>query len=435
VGLVSYLHANLLERRGADPRSPWGDSSIPSNGMLAQPAAGIAVNEASVLGIAAAWACTTLLADSVATLTLRQYVDRGDTIKEIDPAPLIEQPFVEFDLQDWLTQTMMSRTVRGNVYGRIVDRDKNLYATQVMPVHPDQVQVRRDRETKQLKYKMNGEDVPLDDVFTICGPRMPGALRGLNPIEELRVSFGLARASDLYGASFFANSANPSGMLVSEEDLDPDEARALKNEWVATHGGIGQANLPAVITGGIKWEQISLTPEDSQFIQSRSFSRSEMAMIWRVPPHMIGDVDKTTSWGTGVEQQEIMFTRTTLAAYLLQYESALSKLLPPGQVVRFDLSDRLRGDTLQRYQAYALGRNWGWLSVNDILRAEGKPTIGPEGDVYLQPSNMLSLEDMGVPTGNKPAPNPTPASPSDVAPPGKAEQKNVIPFREVRADV
>lgn len=426
MGLLARIRGK--ESRGADPLAPWGNSTPPTNGMLASPTAGVYVTEGTALGIAAVWSCTTLLADTVATNPLRQFSVSGQNLKEVTrPSPLIAQPHAETTLYDWLVQAMMSRTLRGNVFGRIVERDANLYATQVMLVHPDKTIVRRNSQSNEIEYRMNGELVPLDDVVHICGPRMPGSLIGMNPIEVLRTSFGLARAADLYGASFFANSAMPSGILKTDQELTPQQTLDLRDAWIQAHQGVGLANLPAVLQGGVSWETISITPDDAQFIQSRGFSRGEVAMIYRVPPHMIGDVDRTTSWGTGIEQQELGFVRNTLAGYLRPIENAFSALLPPGQVARFDLSERLRGDTLQRYQGYTLGINGGFLSSNDVRRKEGLPEIGPEGDVYRVPMNIMDLKDLAgaglMPVGTSNPPSPNPQAPSDVAPPGKAEQK------------
>ena len=398
--------------------------------MLAQPMAGVYVTESTALCIAAVWACTTLLADAVATLPLKQYSMSQGVLKEVPRlAPILEQPNAEMTLYDFLTQAMMSRTLRGNVFGRVIERDENLYATQVMLAHPDKVVVRRNADTNLLEYRMNNELVPLDDVIHICGPRMPGSLVGMNPIEVQRTSLGLARAADLYGAAFFANSAMPSGVLKTQEELTPQQALDLRDAWVSAHQGLGLAQLPAVLQGGMEFQPISIAPEDAQFIESRNFSKGEIAMVYRIPPHMIGDVDRTTSWGTGIEQQELGFVRNTITAYAKPIENAFSALLPPGQYARFDFSERLRGDTLQRYQSYTLGVNGGWLSPNDVRKRENLPTIGEEGDIYRVPLNVMDLKDLAgagmMPSTQSEAPSANPLPPSDASPPGKAETKAV----------
>lgn len=373
------------ERRST---GPWGDSSIPSNGSLGMPVSGVTLNESLALSIPAVWACVRLLASAVATLPLKVYEGDGPTRREVDPPPVLVQPYEWISMQDWLTQVMVSLTLRGNFYGYVTRGGRLGMPVSVQPIPPDLVKVRLG-EDGLPQYRVNGTPVDVDEILHIRNISSPGQLIGLNPIEYARVAMGMAAAADRWNANFFANSARADVAITVPGDLDPDETLAMAIAWKESHQGLGQAHLPAVLTGGASITQLTISPEDAQFLQTRQFQRSEIAMWFGIPPHKIGDVDRTTSWGTGIEQQERSFATDTLRDYLHRIEHALSALaLPSTQDARFDMKERLRGDTLQRYTAYQIGRNGGWLSADDV-RAEEElaPLPDGKGAIYLTPMN------------------------------------------------
>ena len=364
--------------------------------MLGSPVAGTVVSEKTALQVAAVYGSVGVISDALSTLPL-ELLSSTDPAKKrkLPPSPLLASPYAEISATDWLVQYTVSLALRGNFFGQIVERDENLYASQIKPIHPDSVHVRR-MPDGTVEYRFFGRVVPIDDVFHVRYLSVPGSLTGLNPIEYLKNTIGLARAADMYGGAFFQNSALPSGVIEVPEGLDPEETLELARSWMQAHQGIGQAHLPAVLTGGAKFNAISITPDDAQFLQSRQFSQSEIAgMIFRVPPHMIGIVDRTTSWGAGIEQQERGFVANTLLGYLGRLENALTALHPPGKFVRFNLSERLRGDKLQRYQAYSLGMLGGWLCADDVRAEEHMPPV-PDGmgTTFLAPINTEPLQKM-----------------------------------------
>ncbi len=383
--------------------------------MLSSPVAGTNVTEKTALQVAAVYGSIGVLTDAVSTLPV-QLINSPEAAKRklLPASPLITEPYSEISLIDWLVQFTESLALRGNFYGQIVQRDKNLYPIQIKPIHPDDVRVRR-LSNGTIQYTFYGKVISINDVFHVRYISTPDSLTGLNPIEYLRNTIGLARAADLYGGSFYQNSAIPSGVLEVPGAMDDEETLIMLRSWQQMHQGIGQAQQPAVLTEGVKYNPVALKPDDMQFIQSRGFSQGEISgMIFRVPPHMIGIIDRSTSWGTGIEQQEMGFVRNTLAGYIKRYENSITALHPPGQFVRMDLSHRLRGDKLSRYQTYSLGRLGGWLTANDILAAEDMPPVpaGGGGDEYLVPINSELLE---VALKALTAPPPAPAAPA--APP------------------
>lgn len=399
-----------LEKRGADPTLPWGDSTPPTNGMLGSLSAGTNVTEDSAVGIAAVYTAASILTDAVSTLPIRQYRIVNGERAEMDPAPLVMQPWSEITREEFFSQGVYSQKLRGNAFGIVTGRDNRGFATQIMLVHPDKVMVRRDQKTGELNYRMGDQVVDLDDVFHIKELVAPGAVAGINPITALRNTLGLARAAELYQGSFYANSAQPGGILKVPGDPTRKEAREIAQQWNEQHQGIGKGNAIAIMGGGVEYQAIAISPEDAQFIQSRQFSRQEIGSMFRIPPHMMGDVDRTTSWGTGIEQQEIGFVRITLLGTLKRWEAALNAQLPRGQFVKFDLTERLRGDTLQRYQAAMLGRTGSFITVNEIRKSEGMPPVDGGDDPFAPLSSALSgggglPNPMGTDPGSQKSPS------------------------------
>ncbi len=174
-------------------------------------------------------------------------------------------------------------------------------------------------------------------------------------------------------------------------ELNDDVIEKTRDMVASRYTGKGNAGRPLVLFGGTTAKALSINPVDAQFLETRKFQVTDIARWFRVPPHMIGDVEKSTSWGTGIEQQTLGFAKFTLQPWIARLEAADSALLTRPQFLRFNLNAFLRADLLTRYRAYALGRAGGWLSANDIRVHEDDPRIDG-GDVYLAPLNMADLE-------------------------------------------
>jgi HK97 family phage portal protein len=164
----------------------------------------------------------------------------------------------------------------------------------------------------------------------------------------------------------------------------------VKASWKAKHSGAAQAHDVAVLGAGVTFQPVSFPPEDVQFVESRKFQIDEIARIYGIPPHMLFQTDRSTSWGTGIEQQGLGFVVYTLRPWLTRFEQRISRLLPNPQYVKFAVEGLLRGDTKGRYESYAIARNWGWMSVNEIRGHEDLPPI-EGGDQYLSPLNMAPI--------------------------------------------
>jgi HK97 family phage portal protein len=232
-----------------------------------------------------------------------------------------------------------------------------------------------------------------------------GYPRGLPPLEIARMMYGGAIASQEMGARYFGAGMNASGVIEVPGDLLPEQARELKEDFKRRNAGLKNMHMPPVLTGGAQFKQLTISPEQSQFLQQREFSVNEVARWFRVPPHMIGQVDRSTSWGSGIEYQGMQFLNFTLRPWIQRLEDAWTKwmlIFDKGARVGFDVRELLRGDHKARGDYYMARFQTASITPNQIRVAEGeKPEDG--GDVYYYPANQVPVgEELGVlePSGN-----------------------------------
>lgn len=398
------------ETRSANPLAPWGSTAPPPPGSMGGTAAGVQVNEQTALQQVAVYGSVALISEAIATLPIKQWRLVGGEPQEMAPSQVIAQPWAEIDQGDFITQGTMSMLLRGNLWGRRIGMDARGCPEQIQLVHPDRARVRRNSEGEiEVRYGNDPTPVPADQVTRKMALSVPQGLEGLSPIEYLRNTIGLARAHDLHGGAFFANSARPDGVYEVEGDLDDDEAQEMMSAILAAKQGINHAFLPLILTGGTTFKPITMSMADAQFLEQMQFSASQISgMIYRIPPHMLGMTDASTSWGAGIEQQEIGFVRNTLLIWLKRWEDLMRTWLPPQQFVTFDLSERLRGDALQRWGAYQIARVMGAMNNAEVRAAEGLPEV-------TDPAAAAILEAYDAPLNSAPV---KPPSSSEVGPGG-----------------
>jgi HK97 family phage portal protein len=237
-----------------------------------------------------------------------------------------------------------------------------------------------------------------DEVLHIPGLGFDG-LVGYSPIAMAKNAIGMALATEEYGASFFANGANPGGTLEHPGVIK--DIQRVKDSWNMAYQGSQNAHRVAILEEGMHFKQIGIPPEQAQFLQTRKFQINEIARIFRVPPHMVGDLEKSSF--SNIEQQSLEFVKYTLDPWVVRWEQALqqSLLLPSEKgayFVRFNLDGLLRGDYASRMAGYSTARQNGWMSANDIRELENVNRIPEEegGDLYLVNGNMLPLKDAGA---------------------------------------
>lgn len=250
--------------------------------------------------------------------------------------------------------------------------------------------------------KAREEKVRLDpkDVFHVPGMGFDGLI-GYSPLALAKNAVGTGLACEKYGAKFFNNSAIPTGVLEHPNVLDEAAAERLRENWNSVYGGSNSAGKVAVLEQGMSYKPISITPEQVQFLQTRKFQTGEIARIFRVPPHMIGDLERSTY--ANIEQQSLEFVKYTLDPWLVRWEQAIQRSLLKDDekskyYVKFNVDGLLRGDYQSRMNGYALGRQNGWYSTNDIRNLENMELVAPEdgGDLYLINGNMTKLNEAGL---------------------------------------
>ena len=381
--------------------------------------AGKRVNERSAMQMTAVYCCVRILSEAVASLPLQfyRYNAKGGKEKAVDH-PLYfllhDEPNPEMTSFIFRETLMTHLLLWGNAYSQIIRNGKGEVVA-LYPLMPDRMKVDRD-EHGRLYYEYTvydsddvdgrkgtnkvGRTVRLQphDVLHIPGLGFDG-LVGYSPIAMAKNAIGLAIATEEYGSKFFANGAAPSGVLEHPGTIkDPSKVR---ESWQATFGGSGNANKIAVLEEGMKYTPISISPEQAQFLETRKFQIDEIARIFRVPPHMIGDLEKSSF--NNIEQQSLEFVKYTLDPWVSRWEQAMVRaLLTPDEkkkyFFKFNVDGLLRGDYQSRMNGYATARQNGWMSANDIRELENLDRIPAEqgGDLYLINGNMTKLEDAGI---------------------------------------
>jgi len=224
-------------------------------------------------------------------------------------------------------------------------------------------------------------------------------LIGYSPIAMAKNAIGLAIATEEYGAKFFANGAAPSGVLEHPGTIK-DPIR-VKESWNSAYQGSANAHKIAVLEEGMKYTPIGIAPEQAQFLETRKFQIDEIARIFRVPPHMLADLEKSSF--SNIEQQSLEFVKYTLDPWVVRWEQSMCRVLfseseKSSYFIKFNVDGLLRGDYASRMSGYATARQNGWMSTNDIRELENLDRISPDlgGDLYLINGAMTRLQDAGL---------------------------------------
>ena len=371
------------------------------------------VTERSAMQMTAVYSCVRILAEAVAGLPLHlyKYTAEGGKEKAIDH-PLYrllhDEPNPERSSFVFRETLMTHLLLWGNAYAQVIRNGKNEVVA-LYPLMPNKMSVDRDENghlyytyyrgpDEAIKNKEFAVTLQPSDVLHIPGLGFDG-LVGYSPIAMAKNAIGMAIACEEYGAKFFANGATPGGVLEHPGAIkDPQRVR---ESWQAAFGGSSNSNKVAVLEEGMKYTPISISPEQAQFLETRKFQINEIARIFRVPPHMVGDLEKSSF--SNIEQQSLEFVKYTLDPWVIRWEQSIMRTLlsnteKKDYFVKFNLEGLLRGDYQSRMNGYAIGRQNGWMSANDIRELENLDRIPAEegGDLYLINGNMLPLKDAGA---------------------------------------
>jgi len=372
------------------------------------------VNEMSAMQMTAVYSCVRILSEAVACLPLSvyHYNDSGGKERALQH-PLYrllhDEPNPEMTSFAFRETLMSHLLLWGNAYAQVL-RNARGEVIALYPLMPSKMTVDRDKNGRLFyMYQRGSEDNPAigkdslvylspSDVLHIPGLGFDGLI-GYSPIAMAKNAIGLAIATEEYGAKFFANGAAPSGVLEHPSTIkDPQRVR---DSWNAAYQGSGNAHKIAVLEEGMKYTPIGISPEQAQFLETRKFQINEIARIFRVPPHMLADLEKSSF--SNIEQQSLEFVKYTLDPWIVRWEQSMCRVLlseseKPGYFIKFNLEGLLRGDYASRMSGYATARQNGWMSANDIRELENLDRISEEegGDLYLVNGAMTKLQDAGL---------------------------------------
>ena len=382
--------------------------------LFGRTTSGKPVNERTAMQTTAVYACVRILAEAVASLPLHVYEYQDDGGKKlVHDHPLYyllhDEPNPEMTSFVFRETLMSHLLIWGNAYAQII-RDGAGRVLGLYPLLPDKMEVQRDDKGNiYYVYSRNSDENPTfkeygniklkaEDVLHIPGLGFDGLI-GYSPIAKKLAPYS-SQASVMPTAFFaIANGANPGGVLEHPGVLkDPSKVR---ESWNSVYRGVGNAHKIAVLEEGMKYQQIGIPPEEAQFLETRKFQINEIARLYRIPPHMVGDLDKSSF--SNIEQQSLEFVKYTLDPWVIRWEQSLQRsLLLPGEkgkyFIKLNVDGLLRGDYQSRMNGYAVGRQNGWFSANDIREMENMNPIPDEegGNLYLINGAMTKLADAGA---------------------------------------
>lgn len=302
------------------------------------------------LQVSAVWACVRLVADVMSMMPLCEYTMKNGQRVQLPSSPLVGKPSSDANMPDWIYMHLVSLMLRGNVYGRVTMFDRLRYPTKIELQHPDNVQVRQ-RLDGQIEYRFGGKLIDAADVYHTRAYRMPGSRMGLSPVQYAARAINTDAAIGEFAYGFFRDGAHPSSILLSDRNLNQQQARTFKDRFTSSV----QGREPAVLSGGVKYQQVQVSPDESQFLETQKLGVAAIARIYGVPPEMIAAESGNSMTYANVEQRSIDFLVYSIQPWITRLEAAISQLLPGGRHVRFDTNVLLRTDLETRLRAYGIG--------------------------------------------------------------------------------
>lgn len=384
----------LFEKRGAF-QELWG-----SGALFERPSpSGVRVTQDESLKLSAVYSCVRLIADTISTLPVDEFVRRNGTRLPARPREeWVTNPSMLVDRTTFYQQVVVSLLLDGNAFVNIT-RDDAGDVVELNVLNPTDVKPHLTPAGKTYEITSTGRYLMADDVLHITELLLPGEVRGVSRIAKARDALGLGIALEQYAARFFGNGAFAGGVIEHPDPmLSTEQARAMVDSWESRHQGVARSHRPAVLYGGAKFTPTSVSPSDSQLIEERKFAILEVARLFRVPPFMLGVTDAGSMSYSSVEQQMLFFTQHTIQPYVAKLEDAFSRLLRQRETfIRFNLSSLVRADLATRTAAHSSALLAGYMSVNDVRAFEDMRPV-ENGDEYRVPLQNIPLTDTPIVT-------------------------------------
>ena len=361
---------------------------------------GKSVTAQTAIQLSTVYACVRVISETVASLPLGVYEATDDGNQKAADHPLYrllhDEPNTEMTSFVFREVMLAHLLLYGNSYSQIIRSGKNSIVG-LYPLLPDHMDVDRDSKGN-LTYTYTTSDgktvvIKPTDVLHIPGLGFDGVM-GYSPIALEKSAIGLGLASEEYGSKFFSNGARPSGILTHPNTVK--NPRAIRDSWNSAYGGSTNANRVAILEEGMTFTPLSIPNNEAQFLETRKFQVEEICRIFRVPPHLVGDLEHATF--SNIEHMSIDFAVHTIRPWLVRIEQAMNRALFSDQekghfYVQFNIDGLMRGDYKSRMEGYAIARQNGWMSANDIRALENQNPIPKEegGDAYLVNGNMIPI--------------------------------------------
>lgn len=387
----SGLFARLFRSSPENPSTSLSNPAAWLTGLFGTSKMGVQVSEDNALTFSAVYAAVRIISETIASIPLNVYQADGETRVKAVGHPvqdLLAKAPNSVSSTFTFREAMASNLVlHGNAYAKI-EMNAAGRPTALIPLNPMKVEVKVVDGEKV--YVFDKKHTYLDyEMLHFVGLSFNG-LTGKSPLSMAREAVAIGLAAQEYGARFYSNGANAGGVITAPGRLNTEVVKRLRESWNRAQSGNSNSHSTAILEEGMKYEKIGLDPEAAQFLQSRKFQVNEIARIFRIPPSYLADLENSST-RANTEQQAIQFVRDCITPYVRRMEVELNRKLfredEPNLYAYFTMEGLMRGDQKARYEAYAVARNWGWLSVNDIRDLENlNPVEG--GDIYLQPLNM-----------------------------------------------
>lgn len=356
--------------------TPWGDWG----GNSSSSASGVEVSTDSSLNLLAVYGSTTLIADTIATLPIDVFKKVNGVPREVPKPRWLSQPNDKCDIVEFVTQAVSSLLLDGNGY---VDYwlDGGLVTAGLQMLDPTEVQIRED--AGRPVYWVKGQRFA-GLMKHVKGVTRPGAVRGMSPVEAARQAIGSGLAAQEYAARFYSNGVSMTGVIQAPGPMTPKQAKELRENMSREHSGLARSHMFGVITNGATWQSISITPEQAQFLQTRSWSAAEICgQMFLLDPTMLGIPTASGSNLTyaNLEQRGIHLVQFTLARWLIRMENLFTALLPKPHYAKFNVNALMRADMKTRYEAYQIGTAGAqFIDVGEVRLKEELPpkTFDPQ---------------------------------------------------------
>jgi HK97 family phage portal protein len=392
------LFGQVLGARNAieaeNPANPVTESTLLSLFGGQSTPSGVNVTVEKAMGLPSMWRAVTLKAGVEASLPFKAYVGPAALARDTTAAAqIMTNPHPDMTRFEFWQTMHTYRIAWGNAYALML-RNRAGQVAELWPIHPSRVQVGRDRRTLEKMYLVDGEDLYDDRVMLhLPGPGYDG-ISGVSPIRAARSGIGLALAAEEFGGKLFGSGSLATGILQTEQRLTDTQATKLSDRWEGKRAGLENAHKTIVLDKGAKFQQLTIPPEDAQFLQTRQFQTTEICRLIGVPPFLMFDTEKSTSWGTGLEQQAIGWVVYDVARDLISTEQRVDKqLLQPSNPTvysKHSVDGLLRGDSAARASFYTALYRLGVLSTNDILELEDRERV-EGGDDRFRTADLIPL--------------------------------------------